>query len=155
MLAHELDITREEKIAAAVSEAETRFGRLDILVNNAAIQDMTTWDDLTYTHYQEVLRINLDGALLCSMMAVPALERAGGGRILNTASIMGLVGRGIDPVLDRQGRPDQPHPLPGLRPRRQEHHRQRDRARLHRHPHGGDPRTASTSTRPSTSRRST
>ena len=92
VLAHALDVTREQEIAAAVSEAETRFGRLDILVNNAAIQDMTTWDDLTYTHYQEVLRINLDGALLCSMMAVPALERAGGGRILNTASIMGLVG---------------------------------------------------------------
>jgi NAD(P)-dependent dehydrogenase (short-subunit alcohol dehydrogenase family) len=92
VLGRHLDITEEEQIAATVDEAESRFGRLEILVNNAAIQDMTTWDELTYKRFQEVLRINLDGALLCAMAAVPALERAGGGRILNTASIMGLVG---------------------------------------------------------------
>jgi NAD(P)-dependent dehydrogenase (short-subunit alcohol dehydrogenase family) len=92
VLGHALDITKEDQIAATVREAEARFGRLDILVNNAAILDMTTWDELTYTRYQEVLRVNLDGALLCAMAAVPAIERAGGGRILNTASIMGLVG---------------------------------------------------------------
>jgi NAD(P)-dependent dehydrogenase (short-subunit alcohol dehydrogenase family) len=89
---HMLDITREEQVAATVGEVQTRFGRLDILVNNAAILDMTTWDELTYTRFQEVLRVNLDGALLCAMAAVPALERAGDGRILNTASIMGLTG---------------------------------------------------------------
>jgi NAD(P)-dependent dehydrogenase (short-subunit alcohol dehydrogenase family) len=92
VLGHALDITKEEQIAATVGEAESRFGRLDILVNNAAILDMTTWDELTYARFQEVLRVNLDGALLCAMAAVPALERAGGGCILNTASIMGLVG---------------------------------------------------------------
>ena len=92
VLGHSLDITKEEQIAATVGEIEGRFGRLDILVNNAAILDMTTWDELTYTRFQEVLRVNLDGALLCAMAAVPALERAGDGRILNTASIMGLVG---------------------------------------------------------------
>jgi NAD(P)-dependent dehydrogenase (short-subunit alcohol dehydrogenase family) len=92
VLGHALDITEEQQIAATVGEAERRFGRLDILVNNAAILDMTTWDELTYTRFQEVLRVNLDGALLCAMAAVPALERAGDGRILNTASIMGLVG---------------------------------------------------------------
>jgi NAD(P)-dependent dehydrogenase (short-subunit alcohol dehydrogenase family) len=92
VLGQSLDITKEEQIAATVGEAEGRFGRLDILVNNAAILDMTTWDELTYTRFQEVLRVNLDGALLCAMAAVPALERAGDGRILNTASIMGLVG---------------------------------------------------------------
>jgi NAD(P)-dependent dehydrogenase (short-subunit alcohol dehydrogenase family) len=92
VLGHSLDITKEEQIAATVSEAERRFGHLDILVNNAAILDMTTWDELTYARFGEVLRVNLDGALLCAMAAVPALERAGGGRILNIASIMGLTG---------------------------------------------------------------
>ncbi|HEX5078477.1 MAG TPA: SDR family oxidoreductase, partial [Geminicoccaceae bacterium] len=92
VLGRSLDITRDEQVAATVGEVEGRFGRLDILVNNAAILDMTTWDELTYARFQEVLRVNLDGALLCAMAAVPALERAGGGRILNTASIMGLVG---------------------------------------------------------------
>jgi NAD(P)-dependent dehydrogenase (short-subunit alcohol dehydrogenase family) len=92
VLGHRLDITQEDQVAATVAAAERRFGRLDILVNNAAVLDMTTWEELTYARFQEVLRVNLDGALLCAMAAVPALERAGGGRILNTASIMGLVG---------------------------------------------------------------
>jgi NAD(P)-dependent dehydrogenase (short-subunit alcohol dehydrogenase family) len=92
VLACSLDITKEEQIAATLRETIACFGRLDILVNNAAILDMTTWDELTYGRFQEVLRVNLDGALLCAMAAVPALERAGGGRILNIASIMGLVG---------------------------------------------------------------
>ena len=92
VLGHSLDITKEAQIAATVADIETRFGRLDILVNNAAILDMSTWDELTYARFNEVMRINLDGALLCAMAAVPAIERAGGGRILNTASIMGLTG---------------------------------------------------------------
>ena len=87
-----LDITDEEQIGPFVADVEERFGQLDILVNNAAILDMTTWDELTYRRFLEVMQVNLDGALLCAMAAVPALERAGGGRILNTASIMGLVG---------------------------------------------------------------
>ena len=89
------DIDGAEASAAAASlgsPSEVLAHRLDILVNNAAIQDMTTWEELTYARFQEVLRVNLDGALLCAMAAVPALERAGGGRILNIASIMGLVG---------------------------------------------------------------
>jgi NAD(P)-dependent dehydrogenase (short-subunit alcohol dehydrogenase family) len=89
---HSLDITEEDQIAATVGEALARFGRLDILVNNAAVLDMTTWDELTYRRFQEVMRVNLDGALLCAMAAVPGRERAGGGRILNIASIMGLAG---------------------------------------------------------------
>jgi NAD(P)-dependent dehydrogenase (short-subunit alcohol dehydrogenase family) len=87
-----LDITNEEQIAILIGELATQFKRLDILVNNAAILDMTTWDELTYARFHEVMRINLDGALLCAMAAVPVMERAGGGRILNTASIMGLTG---------------------------------------------------------------
>jgi NAD(P)-dependent dehydrogenase (short-subunit alcohol dehydrogenase family) len=87
-----LDITSEDQAAATVALAEARFGRLDILVNNAAILDMTPYDELTYARFSEVLRVNLDGALLCTMAAVPALERAGGGRILNLASIMGIRG---------------------------------------------------------------
>ncbi|MGH6887264.1 MAG: SDR family NAD(P)-dependent oxidoreductase, partial [Geminicoccales bacterium] len=61
VLGHGVDITKEEQVAATVGETESRFGRLDILVNNAAILDMTTWDELTYTRFQEVLRVNLDG----------------------------------------------------------------------------------------------
>jgi NAD(P)-dependent dehydrogenase (short-subunit alcohol dehydrogenase family) len=87
-----LDITQAAQAAATVALAEARFGRLDILVNNAAILDMTPYDELTYQRFSDVLRVNLDGALLCTMAAVPAITRAGGGRIVNIASIMGLKG---------------------------------------------------------------
>jgi NAD(P)-dependent dehydrogenase (short-subunit alcohol dehydrogenase family) len=87
-----LDITAEAQAAAAVALAEERFGRLDILVNNAAILDMTPYDELTHARFAEVVRVNLDGALICTLAAVPALVRAGGGRILNIASIMGIRG---------------------------------------------------------------
>ena len=87
-----LDITKREQIDAVVQAAEEKFGRLDILVNNAAILDIAPFDQLTYERFSEVLRVNLDGALLCCLAAVPALARSGGGRILNIASIMGIVG---------------------------------------------------------------
>jgi NAD(P)-dependent dehydrogenase (short-subunit alcohol dehydrogenase family) len=91
-IGHALDITVAEQAAATVALAEERCGRLDILVNNAAILDASPFDQLTPARFAEVLRVNLEGALLCTMAAVPALARAGGGRILNIASIMGLAG---------------------------------------------------------------
>jgi NAD(P)-dependent dehydrogenase (short-subunit alcohol dehydrogenase family) len=91
-IGHALDITVPDQAAATVALAEERWGRLDILVNNAAILDASPFDQLTQARFAEVLRVNLEGALLCTMAAVPALARAGGGRILNIASIMGLAG---------------------------------------------------------------
>lgn len=87
-----LDITQSDQVAAIIDHAKNKFGRLDILVNNAAMLDISPYQELSYTRFSEVLRTNLDGALLMTMAAVPALERAGGGRIVNIASIMGLVG---------------------------------------------------------------
>lgn len=91
-LARELDITKRDQIDAIVKAADDKFGRLDILVNNAAILDIAPFDQLTYERFSEVLRTNLDGALLCCLAAVPLMTRSGGGRILNIASIMGIVG---------------------------------------------------------------
>jgi NAD(P)-dependent dehydrogenase (short-subunit alcohol dehydrogenase family) len=91
-IGHALDITAAEQGVAAVALVEERWGRLDILVNNAAILDAAPFDRLSPARFSEVLRVNLEGALLCTIAAVPALERAGGGRVLNIASIMGLRG---------------------------------------------------------------
>ena len=87
-----LDITKRDQIDAIVQSVEKKFGRLDILVNNAAILDIAPFDRLTYERFSEVLRVNLDGALLCCLAAAPLLEKSGGGKILNIASIMGIAG---------------------------------------------------------------
>ncbi|MEQ8966731.1 MAG: SDR family NAD(P)-dependent oxidoreductase [Azospirillaceae bacterium] len=87
-----LDITDAADSRRLVAEVLTERGRIDVLVNNAAILDISPWDSLDYERFREVVRVNMDGALLCTMAAVPAMEKGGGGRILMTASIMGLFG---------------------------------------------------------------
>ena len=87
-----LDITDETACRRLVDGiGERHGGRLDVLVNNAAILDVSPIADLTIERFREVTRVNLDGALVCTLAALPLMER-GGGRILMTASIMGLVG---------------------------------------------------------------
>ena len=87
-----LDVTKESEAANIVARAEDRFGRVDILVNNAAILDMTPLADLTMEVFHKVLAVNLDSVLMVTRATIPAMRRAGGGRILNIASIMGLLG---------------------------------------------------------------
>ena len=87
----ELDIRDEAACRRLVDEIGDRHSRLDVLVNNAAILDATPVESLTLDRFREVTRVNLDGALVCTLAAIPLMERAGG-RILMTASIMGLVG---------------------------------------------------------------
>lgn len=87
----ELDIRDEAACRRLVGELGDRHSRLDVLVNNAAILDSSPIGDLTIERFREVTRVNLDGALVCTLAAIPLMERTGG-RILMTASIMGLVG---------------------------------------------------------------
>src|SRR5262249_4313858 len=81
-----IDIASPESVGAVAGEIGRRFGRLDILVNNAAIGDTTAFDDLTLEHYRHVQSINVDGAVIVTMAMVPLMRRSGrGGRILNIA----------------------------------------------------------------------
>ncbi|MHA1566026.1 MAG: SDR family NAD(P)-dependent oxidoreductase [Alphaproteobacteria bacterium] len=91
-LVEPLDVTREEDGPRIVDAALARFGRVDILVNNAAILDMTGFDELTMARFHAVLAVNLDSVLTMTKAAVPAIARNGGGRVLNIASVMGLLG---------------------------------------------------------------
>lgn len=66
---------------------------LDILVNNAAIEDTIGFDALTLDHWDLITRVNLDGALIVSKAFVPLIQAHGrGGRVLNIASIQGVRG---------------------------------------------------------------
>ena len=87
----ELDIRDEAACRRLVGELDDRHSRLDVLVNNAAILDASPIGDLSIDRFREVTRVNLDGALVCTLAAISLMERTGG-RILMTASIMGLVG---------------------------------------------------------------
>jgi cyclopentanol dehydrogenase len=90
-----LDVTREAEWQAAVALAERRFGRLDVLVNNAGISAAGRVEDTTVEAWDRVMEVNAKGVFLGTKAAIPAMRRAGGGSIVNISSQLGLVGMDI------------------------------------------------------------
>jgi NAD(P)-dependent dehydrogenase (short-subunit alcohol dehydrogenase family) len=88
-----LDVTREADWTRAVALAESRFGALHILVNNAGIgAPSSRVEATTLEAWQRVMDVNATGVFLGTKAAIPALRRAGGGSIINISSQLGLVG---------------------------------------------------------------
>ncbi|MBV8150771.1 MAG: 3-oxoacyl-ACP reductase FabG [Candidatus Eremiobacteraeota bacterium] len=86
------DVTQPEAVAAMVRAAVERFGRLDILVNNAALRPERAFDEISLEEWRSVLGIMLDGAFLCTRSALPHLRDAGGGAIVNIGGLTGHTG---------------------------------------------------------------
>ena len=80
---HIADITRPEEVKGLIEATVKRFGRLDYLVNNAAVRYETKFSEMKYEEWRQVIAIVLDGAFLCAQAALPHLIRAGGGTIVN------------------------------------------------------------------------
>jgi len=87
-----LDVTNEIDWRRAVAAAEQRFGKLDVLVNNAGIGGAGRLEDTKLEDWNRVMDVNATGVFLGTKTAVPALRRAGGGSIVNISSQLGLVG---------------------------------------------------------------
>lgn len=77
------DVTDENAVRRMFDEAAARFGRLDILVNNAADRQQVPFAEMTLAQWRHVVGIILEGAFLCSRAAIPQMLRAGWGRIVN------------------------------------------------------------------------
>jgi NAD(P)-dependent dehydrogenase (short-subunit alcohol dehydrogenase family) len=86
------DVSRREGAEALVRAAESAFGGLDVLFNNAGIERQATVADTTEELWHEVLDVNLKSVFLCSKFAIPAMLRRGAGAIVNNASINGIRG---------------------------------------------------------------
>ncbi len=87
-----LDVTNPQDWNAAVQTAEERFGQLDILVNNAGVVRVAPTVDETDDGWHSTIAVNATGVFYGMRAAIPALRRAGGGSIINIASIYGPVG---------------------------------------------------------------
>ena len=87
-----VDVTSETDWQAAVQAAVAAFGKLDILVNNAGISGSGP-DTMSVDVWDKVMDINAKGTFLGMKYAIPALQQAGGGAIVNISSISGFVGQ--------------------------------------------------------------
>jgi meso-butanediol dehydrogenase / (S,S)-butanediol dehydrogenase / diacetyl reductase len=89
------DVSREAEVEALLARAVERHGRLHVMVNNAAVQIEQELAETTEEQLDRILAVNLKGVFFGCKHAVRVMRPAGGGSIVNIASILGLVGDGI------------------------------------------------------------
>lgn len=87
-----LDVTSEDDWQYAVIETVRLFGKLDVLVNNAAIYQRVNVEETSLEEWKRVIDVNFTGVFLGTKHAIPEMRRAGGGSIVNISSTAGLVG---------------------------------------------------------------
>jgi NAD(P)-dependent dehydrogenase (short-subunit alcohol dehydrogenase family) len=85
------DVAKREDVTAMFAAVEKEFGRLDILVNNAGMFFPAKFEELTEEQWDRILDTNLKSQFLCSQAATPMLRRGAHGRIINFASLGGLL----------------------------------------------------------------
>ena len=86
------DVSDEGAVNAMVAATLDRFGRLDILVNNAAVRDVTPIDDIDYATWKRITGIILDGAFLTTKASLAALRKSGAGAVVNIGGMSGHTG---------------------------------------------------------------
>ncbi len=91
-----LDVTSESEWQAAIAATLAAFGKLDILINDAGISGSAVDDLFDTAAWQRLMAVNATGVFLGMKFAIPAMQKAGGGSIVNISSISGVTGqRGI------------------------------------------------------------
>lgn len=87
------DVSDAEDARSLVDQAVETFGDLDVLVNNAGLPRAGRLDEIDEADWQAVIDVNLTGVFQCSRFAIPVIREGPGGRIVNMASTLGLVGK--------------------------------------------------------------
>jgi NAD(P)-dependent dehydrogenase (short-subunit alcohol dehydrogenase family) len=85
------DVTVATQVEAAVAETRTQLGPINVLVNNAGVGWLGTVETLSEDEWDHVMAVNVKSVFLCSRAVIPEMAKGGGGRIINVASVTGLV----------------------------------------------------------------
>jgi len=86
------DVTEKVDIDNVIRETISRFGRLDVLLNNSGVLRIGTAEQITEKQWDETFAVNVRGLWLFSRSVLPAMRQAGGGSIINMASVLGVNG---------------------------------------------------------------
>jgi NAD(P)-dependent dehydrogenase (short-subunit alcohol dehydrogenase family) len=93
-LAVACDVTNEDEVDALVEAARERFGRIDVLVNNAGASNIVPAEEESISSFRQIVDVNLIGAFVCAQRVGRVMLEAGAGSIVNVSSILGLVASG-------------------------------------------------------------
>jgi 2-deoxy-D-gluconate 3-dehydrogenase len=97
-LAVSVDVTDEDAVRRLMAATRERFGRLDILINNAGTNIRKPIHEYTLAEWHRVIDTNLTSAFLCSHAAYPFMKQAGGGKVINIGSMMSIFGASFAPA---------------------------------------------------------
>jgi 2-deoxy-D-gluconate 3-dehydrogenase len=92
------DVTDEPAVARMVQATQDRFGRLDILINNAGTNIRKSLHEYSLDEWHRVMNTNLTSAFLCSRAVYPAMKAARGGKVINIGSMMSIFGASFSPA---------------------------------------------------------
>lgn len=88
------DLTDMQSVAEAFAQVKEKFGKIDILANNAGISQNTPLYDYTEKDFDDILDLNIKAVMICSQAAARLMKEDGGGVIVNTSSVVSLYGQG-------------------------------------------------------------
>src|SRR5712672_1458854 len=91
-LVHIGDVADAKSVAAMADAAVKRFGRIDILVNNAALRREKPFTEMSYAEWREIMDVTLDGTFHCVKACLPALRESGAGAIVNIGGLSAHTG---------------------------------------------------------------
>jgi Dehydrogenases with different specificities (related to short-chain alcohol dehydrogenases) len=89
-----IDVTKEEDWKNLMETVLNKFGRLDVLVNNAGVGTRGSIEETSFELWRKVMSINLDSVFLGTKYGIEAMKKTGGGSIINTSSVLGITSSG-------------------------------------------------------------